>query len=189
MDPKNPNKRNLNNINTIQDNNNNSEWFEKEKNLIAQMSETKTTIASLKLEAKTANDNVDTLKTLLDRERKQFKITEENLLKEKDQLKTSMENELGGSLSRQQELIEKLLEDKKSLSEQCKSLMEQIQIMDKKGGRVVQDMREKFQREMKNAKEQWQASEKSKREKWMADKQKDIRDTTIKGLEPEIDRI
>lgn len=67
--------------------------------------------------------------------------------------------------------------------------MEQVKIMDQKSGRVVQDMREKFEREMKSAKEQWGASEKSKREKWIKDKTQELREATIKGLEPEIQRI
>lgn len=106
-----------------------------------------------------------------------------------DSIKTQYENEFGSSLERQQTLIETLLQNKKELTEQCNSLMEQVKIMDQKSGRVVQDMREKFVKEMKGAKEQWTASEKSKREKWINDKTKELKDNTIKGLEPEIERI
>ena len=106
-----------------------------------------------------------------------------------DKVKTEYEQEYGNSIERQQNLIESLLGNKKDLTEQCNSLMEQVKIMDQKSGRVVQDMREKFQKEMKQAKEKWAATEKSKREKWIADKSKELKDNTIKGLEPEIERI
>lgn len=43
--------------------------------------------------------------------------------------------------------------------------------------------------ELKNAREQWVQSEKASREKWKEKKEAEIRETTIKGLEPEIERM
>ena len=42
---------------------------------------------------------------------------------------------------------------------------------------------------MKRARETWQASEKVRREKWESDKVAEIRAQTVKGLEPEIQRL
>lgn len=165
------------------------ELYEKEKEYMKKVSETKSTIANLKLEVKTANDTIEVIKKKMLGERETFKTKEEEMNAKVDQVKSEYEQEYGNSLERQQNLIESLLGNKKDLTEQCNSLMEQVKIMDQKSGRVVQDMREKFQKEMKQAKEKWAATEKSKREKWIADKSKELKDNTIKGLEPEIERI
>lgn len=50
-------------------------------------------------------------------------------------------------------------------------------------------MEEKHLHEIKQQKELWQASEKIKRDKWIQEKTKVIKDQTIKGLEPEIQRM
>merc|ERR1712060_719130 len=42
---------------------------------------------------------------------------------------------------------------------------------------------------MKRSKEQWAAAEQIKREQWIANKTKQIKSMTIKGLEPEIERL
>lgn len=42
---------------------------------------------------------------------------------------------------------------------------------------------------MKKGREQWAAAEKVKREQWMADKVKEVKDMTIKGLEPQVQRL
>lgn len=50
-------------------------------------------------------------------------------------------------------------------------------------------MEEQHNRELKNQKDMWHAAEKIKRDKWITDKTKSIKDQTIKGLEPEIQRM
>ena len=52
--------------------------------------------------------------------------------------------------------------------------------------KVIED---KFNVEMKKNKEAWMASEKVRREKWEKEKIHEIRAQTVKGLEPEIQRI
>ena len=48
---------------------------------------------------------------------------------------------------------------------------------------------EKFQHELRKARDQWLAQEKRARTKWEQDKVAEIRAQTVKGLEPEIQRI
>ena len=45
------------------------------------------------------------------------------------------------------------------------------------------------QKDLKFQKEQWNALEKVKRDKWIQEKSQAIRDQTIKGLEPEVQRM
>jgi 5-azacytidine-induced protein 1 len=50
-------------------------------------------------------------------------------------------------------------------------------------------VQEQCAREVKKGREQWAAAEKVKREQWMADKVKEVKDMTIKGLEPQVQRL
>lgn len=50
-------------------------------------------------------------------------------------------------------------------------------------------MEEKLQIELKKNKEAWIASEKVRKEKWEKERIQEIRAQTVKGLEPEIQKI
>lgn len=51
------------------------------------------------------------------------------------------------------------------------------------------DQKLQFQRELKQTKEAWIASEKQRKERWQQDKIAEIKEQTIRGLEPEIERM
>ena len=48
---------------------------------------------------------------------------------------------------------------------------------------------EAYAKELRKQKEVWGASEKAKREQWLADKTKEIKEATVRGLEPDIARL
>lgn len=50
-------------------------------------------------------------------------------------------------------------------------------------------MEEQHIKDVKQQKELWHATEKVKRDKWLTEKTKLIKDQTVKGLEPEIQRM
>lgn len=50
-------------------------------------------------------------------------------------------------------------------------------------------MEESQQRDLKQHREMWQAAEKIKRDKWIQEKTKTIKDQTVLGLEPEIQKL
>jgi len=50
-------------------------------------------------------------------------------------------------------------------------------------------LEEHHTKDIKQQKELWQASEKLRRDKWIQTKEKQIKDNTIKGLEPEIQKM
>lgn len=52
-----------------------------------------------------------------------------------------------------------------------------------------QSREEQFAKDIKQQRELWQATEKLKRDKWIQEKTKQIKDQTVKGLEPEIQRM
>jgi hypothetical protein len=51
------------------------------------------------------------------------------------------------------------------------------------------DVEERHDREVKQQKEIWASAEKIRRDKWIAEKTKAIKESTVRGLEPEIQRM
>ena len=98
-------------------------------------------------------------------------------------------NEMASRIEKQVQMIEALLEDKRSLKDNIEGLTEKaqdIQIQSDKQKKVLED---RLQVELKKNREAWLASEKVRKEKWEKDKVSEIRAQTVKGLEPEIQRI
>lgn len=98
-------------------------------------------------------------------------------------------NEMAQRIEKQVQMIESLLEDKRSLQENIENLTEKaqdIQLASEKQKKVLED---RLQVELKKNREAWLASEKVRKEKWEKDKVSEIRAQTVKGLEPEIQRI
>jgi hypothetical protein len=56
-------------------------------------------------------------------------------------------------------------------------------------GNQLRMQEEHHLKDVKQQRELWQASEKNKRDKWISEKTKLIKDQTVKGLEPEIQRM
>ena len=53
----------------------------------------------------------------------------------------------------------------------------------------VNELKEEINKEIKKNKDLWNANEKQKREKWISEKTQEIKEQTIKGLEPEIEKL
>lgn len=60
---------------------------------------------------------------------------------------------------------------------------------DAKNNQNMQEAEMRFASEVKKLREQWAESEKQRREQFVESKTREIKETTIKGLEPELQRI
>ncbi|KAJ3032039.1 UNVERIFIED_CONTAM: hypothetical protein HDU68_008072 [Siphonaria sp. JEL0065] len=83
----------------------------------------------------------------------------------------------------------KEFENVNELSKKCEQLSEDMKIMEKSFKEKIKLQEDQNVKEIKQQRELWQASEKIKRDKWIAEKTKVIKDQTVKGLEPEIQRM
>jgi hypothetical protein len=105
--------------------------------------------------------------------------------------------EYEGTIKRHLGFIDKLLAEKDQLSLKCESLSEDVKKMEKGFKDKVlpplikkcRNMEEHNLKDIKQQRELWQATEKVKRDKWITDKTRVIKDQTVKGLEPEIQRM
>uniref|UniRef100_A0A9J8DD99 Centrosomal protein 131 n=1 Tax=Cyprinus carpio carpio TaxID=630221 RepID=A0A9J8DD99_CYPCA len=92
-----------------------------------------------------------------------------------------------------------LIDDKKALSERCEEVVGELKQVDQKYTKKIAQMQEQHEmvwqilgpmcEEIKKLKELMSATEKIRREKWIDEKTKKIKEITVKGLEPEIQKL
>uniref|UniRef100_A0A8C7V1Q7 Centrosomal protein 131 n=1 Tax=Oncorhynchus mykiss TaxID=8022 RepID=A0A8C7V1Q7_ONCMY len=92
-----------------------------------------------------------------------------------------------------------LIDDKKALSERCEGVVGELKLVDQKYTKKIGQMQEQHElvwqilgplcEEIKKLKELMSATEKVRREKWIDEKTKKIKEITVKGLEPEIQKL
>ncbi|KAF4012810.1 hypothetical protein G4228_003197 [Cervus hanglu yarkandensis] len=110
------------------------------------------------------------------------------------------ERELGRQLRQQKEhyeatiqrhlsFIDQLIEDKKALGEKCEALVAELKLGDQRRKDREAQLQEQHELEIKKLKELMSATEKVRREKWINEKTRKIKEITVKGLEPEIQKL
>ncbi|KAK7122358.1 hypothetical protein R3I94_019474 [Phoxinus phoxinus] len=93
------------------------------------------------------------------------------------------------TIQRHLTFIDQLIDDKKSLSEKCEEVVGELKQVDQKYTKKIAQMQEQHELEIKKLKELMSATEKIRREKWIDEKTKKIKEITVKGLEPEIQKL
>ncbi|XP_066521739.1 centrosomal protein of 131 kDa [Hoplias malabaricus] len=93
------------------------------------------------------------------------------------------------TIQRHLAFIDQLIDDKKALSERCEGVVAELKQVDQKYTKKISQMQEQHDLEIKKLKELMSATEKIRREKWIDEKTKKIKEITVKGLEPEIQKL
>ncbi|XP_050175439.1 centrosomal protein of 131 kDa isoform X4 [Myiozetetes cayanensis] len=143
----------------------------------------------LKLEVEEKKRAISLLQTALTQQReltdRHVKQTEQEL---SHQLRLQRE-QYEAAIQRHLAFIDQLLDDKKVLSEKCEAVVVELKQVDQKYGQKISQMQEQHELEIKKLKELMSATEKVRREKWIEEKTKKIKEITVKGLEPEIQKL
>ncbi|NWV11350.1 CP131 protein, partial [Ptilonorhynchus violaceus] len=143
----------------------------------------------LKLEVEEKKRAISLLQTALTQQReltdRHVKQTEKEL---SQQLRLQRE-QYEAAIQRHLAFIDQLLDDKKVLSEKCEAVVAELKQVDHKYGQKINQMQEQHELEIKKLKELMSATEKVRREKWIEEKTKKIKEITVKGLEPEIQKL
>ncbi|XP_065504054.1 centrosomal protein of 131 kDa isoform X2 [Caloenas nicobarica] len=161
--------------------------------------EVTSSIMRLKLEVEEKKRAVSLLQTALAQQREltvqHVKQTEKEL---GHQLKLQRE-QYEAAIQRHLAFIDQLIDDKKVLSEKCEAVVAELKQVDQKYSKKLTQMQEQhelvwrtlgpFCEEIKKLKELMSATEKIRREKWIDEKTKKIKEITVKGLEPEIQKL
>ncbi|XP_047100754.1 centrosomal protein of 131 kDa [Schistocerca piceifrons] len=90
---------------------------------------------------------------------------------------------------RHQKFIDQLIADKEALNEKCKSLLHELKVAESRYTSNLKAAEERHCIDIKKVREMHAAAEKVRREKWIEIKTKKIKEMTVKGLEPELNRM
>ena len=142
---------------------------------------------TLELEDKTRT--VSALREALHSARSERETLVEKATQEAEERFEKMNADHKASMSRNLGFIDKLLADKKELSAKVEELVGQLKSTSAKTKKKRGDMEAKHRLELQRVRESVLASERAKRERWEKEKTRELKDITIKGLEPEIQRI
>uniref|UniRef100_A0A3Q3LS43 Centrosomal protein 131 n=1 Tax=Mastacembelus armatus TaxID=205130 RepID=A0A3Q3LS43_9TELE len=153
----------------------------------------------IKLELEEKKRTVNMLQTALAQQRelmvRHVKETEKELNRnfqlQKEQYEATIQRHLA--------FIDQLINDKKALSERCEGVVGELKQVDQKYTKKIAQMQEQHEmvwqilgplcEEIKKLKDLMSATEKIRREKWIDEKTKKIKEITVKGLEPEIQKL
>ncbi|XP_062976172.1 centrosomal protein of 131 kDa isoform X2 [Elgaria multicarinata webbii] len=161
--------------------------------------EVTSSIMRLKLEVEEKKRAITLLQTALAQQReltvRHVKETEKELSR---QLALQRE-QYEAAIQRHLAFIDQLIDDKKVLSEKCEAVVAELKQVDQKYTKKIDQMQEQHElvwrtlgplcEEIKKLKELMSATEKIRREKWIDEKTKKIKEITVKGLEPEIQKL
>ncbi|NXL06663.1 CP131 protein, partial [Mesembrinibis cayennensis] len=151
--------------------------------------EVTSSIMRLKLEVEEKKRAISLLQTALAQQReltvRHIKQTEKEL---GHQLRLQRE-QYEAAIQRHLAFIDQLINDKKLLSEKCEAVVAELKQVDQKYGKKITQMQEQHELEIKKLKELMSTTEKIRREKWIDEKTKKIKEITVKGLEPEIQKL
>ncbi|XP_053392932.1 centrosomal protein of 131 kDa-like [Mercenaria mercenaria] len=152
-------------------------------------SEVTNTVISQRLELDEKKRTVSMLQKALNQQRE---LTVRHARETDKEMKRRIEiqkDEYEETIKRHLSFIDQLIDDKKNLSEKCENLVKELKQVDKKYQDRFKAITDKHSIEMQKLKDMHEAAEKLRREKWIEDKTKKIKEMTVKGLEPEIQRL
>ncbi|KAJ3336674.1 Centrosomal protein of 131 kDa [Gonapodya sp. JEL0774] len=86
-------------------------------------------------------------------------------------------------------LCDRLVKEKEEIARKCEQMGDEVKAVEKEFREKTKSLQDLNARELKQQRELWAAAEKVRRDKWAQERTKAIKDQTIKGLEPEIQRM
>ncbi|XP_047563902.1 centrosomal protein of 131 kDa isoform X2 [Lutra lutra] len=146
-------------------------------------------VMRLKLEAEEKKQAVRLLQRALVQQRdltvRRVKETEKELGRQLRQQRDHYE----ATIQRHLSFIDQLIEDKKALADRCEAVVAELKQGDQRRKDREAQVQEQHELEIKKLKELMSATEKVRREKWINEKTRKIKEITVRGLEPEIQKL
>lgn len=141
------------------------------------------------IEIEEQNRQLILLKEELKRLKQEIKIQQEQHSLDIKSKMNLQRKEYETIIKRHLAFIDNLLVEKQELTQKSQDLSVQVKTVEKNFLDKIKNLQEFHAKDLKNQKETLLAGEKIKREKWLQEKTKIIKEQTVKGLEPEIQRM
>nr|XP_035969093.1 centrosomal protein of 131 kDa isoform X4 [Halichoerus grypus] len=146
-------------------------------------------VMRLKLEVEEKKQAVGLLQRALVQQRdltvRRVKETEKELGRQLRQQRDHYE----ATIQRHLSFIDQLIEDKKALADRCEAALAELKLGNERCKDREAQVQEQHELEIKKLKELMSATEKVRREKWINEKTRKIKEITVRGLEPEIQKL
>ncbi|XP_034881702.1 centrosomal protein of 131 kDa isoform X2 [Mirounga leonina] len=146
-------------------------------------------VMRLKLEVEEKKQAVGLLQRALVQQRdltvRRVKETEKELGRQLHQQRDHYE----ATIQRHLSFIDQLIEDKKALADRCEAALAELKLGNERCKHREAQVQEQHELEIKKLKELMSATEKVRREKWINEKTRKIKEITVRGLEPEIQKL
>lgn len=146
-------------------------------------------LLQLRLEVNEKSRSVDMLKKALQQQRELSLRQVQDQEKELNQRLKMQKEQYEATIKRHLSFIDQLIDDKKVLNEKCERVVLEMKEAESKYRKKIKEIQEAHGVEMKKQKEIFSAAEKMRREKWIEEKTRTIKEMTVKGLEPEIQKL
>merc|ERR1719193_1463528 len=102
---------------------------------------------------------------------------------------TKMKAESDQVCERQLKMCDRLMQDKAQLTAKCSQIAEEFSITKRQFDARVDEVQENASKELQKQRNNWMAQEKMRRDQWEKERVKEIKEMTIKGMEPEFEKI
>ncbi|XP_057311597.1 centrosomal protein of 131 kDa-like [Hydractinia symbiolongicarpus] len=146
-------------------------------------------ITAQRLEIDENKRTVDMMKKAMGQQKEFTTMQLREMDKEHKQQLSLQRKEYEATIQRHLSFIDQLIDDKKVLTQRCEDLVSKLKDIDQKYSTKIKQLTENHAVELKKQKEVGEAAEKLRREKWIHEKTQEIKEMTVKGLEPDIQKL
>ena len=146
----------------------------------------KARLTGLTMEVEDKSRTLSTLKRLLREARQAHRDAEEEHQTQMAEKMAKVRGEYEATIARHLSFVDRLLADKQSLSDKCDALAEEMKRVERRHGARAQELQERHVGELRRQKEALAAGERARRERWTEEQRRQIKESTLKGLEPEL---
>jgi len=156
---------------------------------IASFDRVKDLLETLKLENKILKETIETLKQKSEDSIVKQRLELEKITRENQANLTKAQQEFDRLSITKTRQIEELIEDKRILTRQMETLTEKLLELDRVSIDKIQAIKQQSAEEIKRVKADFEAQLQIKFKNWKEKTRRELKETTIRGLEPELDKL
>lgn len=146
-------------------------------------------MSMLTIEIEDKKKTIETLSRGLNESREAMKLALQEAVKEWENKMQKQKTHYETGIERHLKLVDRLLGDKTELTKRCELFTEELKVVEKKFQNKLEEFDEKTSKDLERHRKNWMSAEKLRRDVWEKEKVKEIKEMTIKGLQPDVERI